>query len=231
MNALGANQKHDRDRFMDRVRGALGRSRTVPPPEPAPPVNETIVRLADHADDLLELFSSKAQGAGMTVHRLHEVKLVGTVLDLLTDLKAKQVVVDFDCDKATRNLERSLRDAGIGLVSWQDGDQNHQFDADAALTDVHAALAETGTLVCSTDADHVRGASLIPPVHLAMVRSSDILPDMIDFLSKLQDRSAVDLPSSLSFITGPSKTSDIEGKLVTGVHGPGQVHVLLVEGA
>ena len=96
------------------------------------------------------------------------------------------------------------------------------------VTDVHAALAETGTLICSTDGSHSRGASLIPPVHIAIVRERDIVPDMLDYWARLGGVPGGELPSSQSFITGPSKTADIEGVLVTGVHGPGEVHIVLV---
>src|SRR5690606_18699946 len=98
-------------------------------------------------------------------------------------------------------------------------------------TDVHAAIAETGSLVCCSDGGHSRGLSLIPPVHIAIVRKSDILPDMFDFWPRYAQSQPDELPSSIAFITGPSKTADIEGVLITGVHGPGRVFVLVVEDA
>ena len=91
-----------------------------------------------------------------------------------------------------------------------------------------AALAETGTLICCTDADHARGHSLAVPLHVAIVRQSDILPDMIDYMARIHGSSPADLPSAQTLITGPSKTADIEGVLITGVHGPGKVCVLIV---
>jgi L-lactate utilization protein LutC len=59
-----------------------------------------------------------------------------------------------------------------------------------------------------------------------MVREEQVLADLVDLHAS--DRFARDLPASLLYITGPSKTADIEGVLITGVHGPGEVHVLLV---
>ena len=76
-----------------------------------------------------------------------------------------------------------------------------------------------------------RGLSLVPLRHVAVLRRSEILPDMIDYLESLEGSSITDLPSSQVFVTGPSKTADIEGKLFTGVHGPAEVHIFLVTDA
>ena len=104
-----------------------------------------------------------------------------------------------------------------------------QFDTDVGVTDVHAALAETGSLICNVDAKHSRGLSLVPPVHIAIVGARQILPDMLDYFATQHDVTGIALPSSQAIITGPSKTADIEGQLVTGVHGPGKVFVYVVE--
>ena len=69
-----------------------------------------------------------------------------------------------------------------------------------------------------------RVASLLPPVHVAVIQSDQIVPDLIDAFGLLADRQ---LPSNVTFITGPSKTGDIELQLTTGVHGPGQLHVIV----
>ena len=86
------------------------------------------------------------------------------------------------------------------------------------------AIAESGSVVCQTGPATRRVASLIPPMHVAVVGRSQIVPDLCDFFDGLQPP----LPSNINLITGPSKTADIEGTLVTGVHGPGDVHVLVV---
>ena len=70
----------------------------------------------------------------------------------------------------------------------------------------------------------LRGASLIPPVHIAVVAQAQIVPDLCDYFGGL----GLSLPANINVITGPSKTADIEGILITGVHGPGDVHVALV---
>ena len=90
---------------------------------------------------------------------------------------------------------------------------------------VQAAIAETGTLVlCSTSERH-RLVSLVPPVHLALVREGDLVPDLDAAMEHL---SSAGPPPLVSFITGPSRTADIELTLVVGVHGPEELHVILL---
>ena len=72
----------------------------------------------------------------------------------------------------------------------------------------------------------MRSLTLAPPLHVAVVGASQILPDGIDALSA--SALADGWPANVTWITGPSKTADIEGVLVTGVHGPGQVCVVLL---
>jgi L-lactate utilization protein LutB len=99
------------------------------------------------------------------------------------------------------------------------------FAADLGISAVEYLIAETGTVVTATRPQDPRSISLLPPVHVAIAHREQLLPDLFD-LFRLFEPGA--LPSCLSLITGPSKTGDIELKLVTGVHGPGELHVVLL---
>jgi L-lactate dehydrogenase complex protein LldG len=99
------------------------------------------------------------------------------------------------------------------------------YEADIGLTDVYAAVAETGSIVVRRSADHPLMASLVPPVHIAVVERHQIVPDLIDLMRKLNVEGTA---GGVTIITGPSKTADIEMNLVTGVHGPGEVHVFVI---
>jgi L-lactate dehydrogenase complex protein LldG len=74
--------------------------------------------------------------------------------------------------------------------------------------------------------DQPRSSSLLPAVHVAVAEQTQIVPDLFDLFERLAERGAQ--PSSAIIITGPSKTGDIELKLVTGVHGPGELHVVVI---
>ena len=76
-----------------------------------------------------------------------------------------------------------------------------------------------------------RLASLIAPVHIAIVEAAQVLPDVFDVFKELEARGLGELPSNVAFITGPSKTGDIELTLYTGVHGPGVLYVLIITNA
>jgi len=100
--------------------------------------------------------------------------------------------------------------------------------ADIGITSATFAIAETGSLVMISQPGRERLASLLPPVHVAIVERGQILPDLFDLFDELQRQGYENLPSNLAFITGPSKTGDIELTLTTGVHGPGTWHVIVI---
>lgn len=100
--------------------------------------------------------------------------------------------------------------------------------ADVGITSVTHAVAETGSLVVTSRPGQERLASLLPPVHIAIIERSQIVPDLFDVFSILGRQIETGLPTNLAFITGPSKTGDIELTLITGVHGPGKWHVIVV---
>jgi L-lactate dehydrogenase complex protein LldG len=86
-------------------------------------------------------------------------------------------------------------------------------------------LADTGSVVLAASPDEPRGASLLPPVWVAELRVADILPGLPELFAEV----GTELPSSLAIVTGPSRSADIEQILTLGVHGPGEVHVVLVD--
>ncbi|MEX1016085.1 MAG: lactate utilization protein, partial [Phycisphaeraceae bacterium] len=218
--------------FLGRIRGMLEHKTTQPPAEPAPAVDEALVRLASADDDLPALFTQRAQAVGMKVHRVKLEQVVPRLRELLGQLEARRVGVAGGAvgERLELELDAALQADGIRQADWDAlPNMGSQYDLDAGITDVHAAIAETGTLVCCAGPQSSRGLSLVPPAHIALVRTSDIVPDMIDYWARLKGMPNTELPSSQVFITGPSKTADIEGELVTGVHGPAAVHILLID--
>jgi L-lactate dehydrogenase complex protein LldG len=104
------------------------------------------------------------------------------------------------------------------------------FTCDLGVTGVQWAIAETGTLVLESDVERHRLASLVPPVHVAIVEAGRLRQTLGEVLLAIDEKGR-DLSRTITFITGPSRTSDIELTLAIGVHGPAELHVIVLEGA
>jgi L-lactate dehydrogenase complex protein LldG len=94
----------------------------------------------------------------------------------------------------------------------------------AGVSEAAWGIAETGSVVLRSSAEEPRARSLLPEVHVSLLAESRILPDLTALFERLEG----DLPSALAIVTGPSRTADIEQTLIVGVHGPGEVHVVLL---
>lgn len=113
----------------------------------------------------------------------------------------------------------------IGAAVTGAAPRDAQAAAAIGVTGCDAAIAETGTLAMLAGEGKPRAASLLPPVHLALVRRDDLCGSMGEFFATRSD--AIAAASCCYFISGPSRTADIELTLTLGVHGPGRVIVVL----
>ena len=102
------------------------------------------------------------------------------------------------------------------------------FNVDVGITTAQAAIAETGTLVLDSSRERNRLISLVPPVHIAILDVAQIHQTLGETLSELQRGSEVS--PIVTFVTGPSRTADIELTLAIGVHGPQELYVIVNEG-
>ncbi|MDQ3874735.1 MAG: LUD domain-containing protein [Actinomycetota bacterium] len=85
-------------------------------------------------------------------------------------------------------------------------------------------LADTGSVVLAASPDEPRARHLLPDVHVSLLREDAILPGLDELFAAVRRN----LPSALAIVTGPSRSADIEQRLVVGVHGPREVHVVLL---
>jgi L-lactate utilization protein LutC len=113
--------------------------------------------------------------------------------------------------------------AGFGVVPGAD----EIFDFEVGITNAQAAIAETGTLVLDSSCERNRLVSVVPPVHIAVIAASKIRETLGETLAMLQ--SGGELSPAITFITGPSRTADIELTLTIGVHGPQELYVIVDE--
>jgi L-lactate dehydrogenase complex protein LldG len=96
--------------------------------------------------------------------------------------------------------------------------------AGAEVSEAVHGLADTGSVVLAASREEPRTRSLLPDVHVTRLREDRILPSLADLFSALGG----DLPSALAIVSGPSRSGDIEQTMTVGVHGPGEVHVVLL---
>jgi L-lactate dehydrogenase complex protein LldG len=99
---------------------------------------------------------------------------------------------------------------------------------DAGITTCESLVSQTGSILVSSGTCGGRGLSILPHVHVVVATLDQIVPTLGDALHLAKSRHAGRLPSMLSFITGPSRTGDIERILVLGAHGPKELIVILV---
>lgn len=112
--------------------------------------------------------------------------------------------------------------------NWLAGGNPTEWEsADLGVTPVESLVAESGTVVISA-ATAGRAASVLPPAHLAIATADQLAPDLETAFERLRRQYGAALPSSASFISGPSRTADIEKILVLGAHGPRRLIVLVL---
>lgn len=208
-----------REHILHRTRTALGRN-VGQPPEPAPPARLRVPEM-DLEARIASLFANVEKLAGKTYRASSAADAFAYVAEVVGDHSAVASNAPF------------LRECGIlSLPSVRSGFTNREelravcAEAEFGITSADYALADTGTLVLFSSPEEARMVSLLPPVHLAVVRREKILTGLDELLSEAP--LPAERSSSMLLITGPSRTADIEQILVRGVHGPGEIHVILV---
>jgi len=106
---------------------------------------------------------------------------------------------------------------------------NDLASCEIAVPGCECLVARTGTIVMSTAQHSGRTTSVYAPVHICIAYSNQVIPDIKDALLFLKEKYSGNIPSLITFASGPSRTADIEKTLVTGVHGPKEVYCFLVE--
>lgn len=164
------------------------------------------------------------------------------VLELLRERGVRHVLIDPRTMRAYPELQVALEGAGLTMMSSplprEEGPRylglTRWAIAEAGITEVVAAFADTGALWLAGGRGGMRCASLLPPLHIALVRRPQVYPCMAAWLAAARASGAlfewVEESSALIAVTGPSRTSDIEKTLTLGVHGPKEVIALLIEG-
>jgi L-lactate dehydrogenase complex protein LldG len=178
-------------------------------------------------DDLAERFTASLTAGAGEVHRAAGLAEAFDILgQVLADLPARQVAVN--AEPPLDGIDLAARWPDVEWLVVGSSDTNLRAfcaAADVGVTGVDAVLAETGTIVVSSGPGRSRLVSLLPPVHIALAPTSRLTTDLFTWTAARGGA----MPSSLTLISGPSKTADIEQTMAIGVHGPKRLIVILYQ--
>jgi L-lactate dehydrogenase complex protein LldG len=225
----------DREAFFDQIALRLGRARVrAAPPRAVSGVPDFHAR-AEPPADLMAQFEAELTNIGGRVKRAADIAHASEVLrEELVEWKPSSIVTWARAEFAAWNVDWLWKESGACAIgdrgfSSEEEFRTAIFAADMGITTVEFAVAATGSLAISAAPTRPRAISLVPTVHLALVKRSQIVARMGSVLGEHARRGA--MPSAIHFISGPSRTSDIENDLTIGVHGPAALVAVVVEGA
>jgi L-lactate dehydrogenase complex protein LldG len=184
------------------------------PPAPAAHAIETP---PPGGPECLERFATELAALGVDCHVEESSE---HLRDRVRSLVAGKRVLAWDAGRLPYGVDSVLSDAARGSSPRQE-----QASAEIGVTGCDGAIAETGSLVLLSGRGRSRAVSLLPPVHLALVRPQDLYFSMGEFFARAGVRLGEE--ACCTFVTGPSRTADIELTLTLGVHGPGRVIVIV----
>lgn len=182
----------------------------------------------DRETELYEKFKVKLEAVSGECYRVKTPKEAGELVSKVLKLKGVRKVALLESQIShegsfAQHLEKE------NIVVKRENLREAASDAEAGITQVNYAIAELGTVVQADEHSNVdqRLCSTLVPIHVALVETSKIIPTLLETMTVLHHLPQI--PGFIGFITGPSRTSDIERVLTIGVHGPQQLVVVFVD--
>ncbi len=179
--------------------------------------------------DPIERFIRALEAVGGNARRVDGVEEARDHVVSLAAAREARLVLRWDVEELERlGLEEPLRAQEAEVVPWRDTDDVRSLAAEAAMGVSVAdwAVADTGSVVLAHGPRRGRSVVLLPPTHVTLVEADRVVESIFDAYDRLAELD--ELPSNVAFHTGPSRSGDLEQIPVVGVHGPGDVHVIVV---
>ena len=209
-----SEENNSKEIILNNIKEALANTVPLPFPGVDDAYYNEIYPAAD--DDLTLVFANEFTRIGGRFIFCESVQQLPAVL--------KQLLLDEKLEKVY------FKDDFVGQLLGHTSFKN-LADSDVAITGCECLVARTGTMVLSSAGQAGRATSIYSPVHICIAFAPQLYYDLHEALEFLQKKYGENLPSNISFATGPSRTADIEKTLVTGVHGPKVSYCILVETA
>ncbi len=146
-------------------------------------------------------------------------EMIGSLRTLVQSLKLRKLYYSEDfLTGVLQNLDVELINKPADIMA-----------CDASVTSCEVLIARHGSIVCSSSEKRGRKGLVVPPVHIVVATNKQLVPGIEDAMRHLQNKYDQHMPSLVSFITGPSRTADIEKTLVHGAHGPKELYLFLLD--
>ena len=234
--------------MIKRIRNALVKDRESKPRPPRldrgtlPELGRVLPPIP--ADELVRKFETEFQKLSGKFHRAASPAELDQILQtILADCGPGPAILSRNPILCALRMPERMKTLGRATIAWPedravlpeeiDGFRGECFSSAVGITGVDAVLAESGSMVLSSLTEGSQLASLAPPAHIAVFRRTQVVETLEEALAAAPaprdpGRSA---PRSIVFITGSSRTADIEQITIRGVHGPTQIHAILAEDA
>ncbi|GAO41818.1 LutC/YkgG family protein [Flavihumibacter petaseus] len=213
------NVSASKENILKKIRKAL--SESTPLPFPSGEGHQSV--FIPQEEDLELVFANAFTALqGKFVYCMDEKEMISQLAGLIRQLEWSRIY----CRESV--LKEFLVRQGIHGVMIGTG-QSELRNCDASITTCEFLVARTGSLVLSSASESGRTTSVYAPVHICIAYTDQLVYDVKDGLKAMREKFGANLPSLITFASGPSRTADIEKTLVVGVHGPGEVYVFLVQ--
>ena len=204
--------------IIDNIRRSLGRTARTPL-SPPPAIYDA--RLPESSDNEANRFLDEVKKLSGVGQKLSPVDIDSALQILLVEQNIRKATVWETPRLKQLGVEEILNSLGVELIS-PNASKHEMAQCDLGCTEADYLLPETGTLVLKSSAKKPRAVSLLPRVHLAIVRPDMLRADLHQVFAESKD------DHYLVFITGPSRTADIELTVTLGVHGPKNLYVWML---
>jgi len=218
--------EQSRDRIFARLKSAAGTAAApVAQPEPLPQVEYSHPEKIEKLKTLMEAMRTE-------VHVTSEQDWLGLLEDILRQRNIKDLLYGprSPIGAALQQKWQNSADDLPELVPYDVGVEEIKervFNVAAGITSTLGGIADTGALVLWSSEEEPRLMSLVPPIHIAILRADQIYNSLLEVMQK--ENWSANMPTNAFLISGPSKTADIELTLAFGVHGPKELIVLILE--
>lgn len=217
-----------RAKFLESIRNRTGQYKPTHAPDVAW-THKGEPREKEPIEDPPARFLEELEALGGHGRRVEDLEGAREYVLALARERDAKLLVRWDVEELERlGVDEPLREAGVEVVAWRDLEDFREVAAraDIGLSTAEWAVAETGSLVLTSGPGRGRTVTLLPPTYIAIVAANRVLGTVPEAIEKYAGGER--LPANVCFHTGPSRSGDIEMSLAIGVHGPGDVHVVLV---